>query len=111
VTTDAAPTTHTPTTQAPVGEAAAAPIFSVVVPMFNEADGILLLHSRLTVVMDGLGEAWEVVYVNDGSRDTTLLVVEDLRGRDRHVAMVNLSRNFGKEIATTAALITRAVPP
>ena len=109
MTTDAAPTKHTPTRQArtipePAGEAPGAPIFSVVVPMFNEAAGILLLHARLTVVMDGLGEPWEVVYVNDGSRDTTLLVVEDLCGNDRHVAMVNLSRNFGKEIATTAGL-------
>ena len=79
-------------------------MFSVVVPMFNEAAGILLLHARLTSVMTGLGEAWEVVYVNDGSRDMTLPTVEALRDRDPHVAVVNLSRNFGKEIATTAGL-------
>jgi glycosyltransferase involved in cell wall biosynthesis len=88
-----------PATDAPTG-----PVFSVVVPMFNEADGILLLHGRLTAVMDGLGEPWEVVYVNDGSRDATLPTVEALRERDPHVAVVNLSRNFGKEIATTAGL-------
>ena len=72
--------------------------------MFNEAAGILLLHARLTAVMDGLAEPWEVVYVNDGSRDDTLPTVEALRDHDPHVALVNLSRNFGKEIATTAGL-------
>jgi glycosyltransferase involved in cell wall biosynthesis len=81
-----------------------APVFSVVVPMFNEAPGILLMHARLAAVMDAMGEPWEVVYVNDGSRDTTLPVVEALRDRDTRVALVNLSRNFGKEIATTAGL-------
>ncbi len=80
------------------------PVFSIVVPMFNEAAGILLLHDRLARVMDGLGEPWEVVCVNDGSRDATLSVVESLRDRDPRVAVVNLSRNFGKEIATTAGL-------
>ena len=84
--------------------ASAAPTFSVVVPMFNEAAGILLMHARLAAVMDGIAEPWEVVYVNDGSRDTTLAVVEALRDRDARVALVNLSRNFGKEIATTAGL-------
>jgi glycosyltransferase involved in cell wall biosynthesis len=93
-TTDASPTTQMPT----------GPVFSVVVPMFDEAPGILLMHDRLTAVMDGLGEPWEVVYVNDGSRDATLRVVEALRDRDPRVAVVNLSRNFGKEIAATAGL-------
>lgn len=88
-----------PTTASP-----SVPVFSVVVPMFNEAAGILLLHERLARVMDGLGEAWEVIYVNDGSRDATLSVVEALRAREPRVAVVNLSRNFGKEIATTAGL-------
>ena len=88
----------------PITDASTGPVFSVVVPMFNEAVGILLLHARLTAVMDGLAEPWEVVYVNDGSRDTTLHVIEALRDRDPHVAVVNLSRNFGKEIATTAGL-------
>jgi hypothetical protein len=67
--------------------------------MFIEADAILLLHARLTQVMDGLGKPWEIIYVNDGSRDTTLTVVESLRTHDPRVAVANLSRNFGKEIA------------
>jgi glycosyltransferase involved in cell wall biosynthesis len=76
--------------------------------MFNEADAILLLHARLTQVMDGLGKPWEIIYVNDRSRDTTLTVVESLRTRDPRVAVVNLSRNFSKEIATTAGLDQQA---
>jgi glycosyltransferase involved in cell wall biosynthesis len=80
------------------------PVFSVVVPAFNEADGIAEFHRRLIGVMNGLGETWEVVYVNDGSRDLTLHILEGLRRHDRHIALVNLSRNFGKEIATTAGL-------
>jgi glycosyltransferase involved in cell wall biosynthesis len=88
----------------PSTDASTAPVFSVVVPMFNEADGILLLHARLSAVMDGLGNPWELVLVNDGSRDATLATVEALRARDPRVAVINLSRNFGKEIATTAGL-------
>lgn len=81
-----------------------APVFSVTVPMFNEAAVLPLLHERLVRVMDSLGESWEVVYVNDGSRDATLAAAEALRDRDPRVAVINLSRNFGKEIATTAGL-------
>ena len=80
------------------------PAFSVVVPCFNEAEGIGQFHARLRAVMDGLGAAWEVVYVNDGSVDATLARVEALRAVDGRVALVNLSRNFGKEIALTAGL-------
>jgi polyisoprenyl-phosphate glycosyltransferase len=80
-----------------------APEFSIVVPMFNEADGVRELHRRLSAVMDTLG-SWEVVYVNDGSRDATLLEVQALHAADGRIAIVNLSRNFGKEIATTAGL-------
>jgi glycosyltransferase involved in cell wall biosynthesis len=79
------------------------PDFSVVVPAFNEAEGLAAFHNRLAPVMQSLG-SWEVVYVNDGSGDDTLGRLHALRGADRHVAIVNLSRNFGKEIATTAGL-------
>jgi glycosyltransferase involved in cell wall biosynthesis len=88
----------------PARIAAARPRFSVVVPAFNEAEGIAEFHRRLAAVMQDLGEKWEVVYVNDGSRDATLLVLERLRCGDGRISLVNLSRNFGKEIATTAGL-------
>ena len=82
---------------------ARAPEFSVVVPAFNEAECIAEFHRRLAAVMRPLG-SWEAVYVNDGSTDTTLDVLRALRAAEPRVAIVNLSRNFGKEIATTAGL-------
>ena len=78
-------------------------VFSVVVPAFNEADGIAVFHHRLAGTMNLVG-AWEAIYVNDGSEDATLAVLHELQRADPHVAMLNLSRNFGKEIATTAGL-------
>jgi glycosyltransferase involved in cell wall biosynthesis len=80
------------------------PTLSVVVPVFNEAEGINELHRRLKRAMDGIGADWEVIYVNDGSWDTSLQKLEALRKSGPEVAVVNLSRNFGKEIATTAGL-------
>ena len=79
------------------------PTFSIVVPAYNEEESLDALHARLAATMDPLG-TWEVVYVNDGSRDGTLRCLRNLRDTDRRVAIVNLSRNFGKEIATTAGL-------
>ncbi len=81
-----------------------APTLSVVVPAYDEAEVLPLLHARLAAVMAALGERWELVLVNDGSRDATLAVMAALRGADPHVAVLNLSRNFGKEIAMTAGL-------
>lgn len=83
--------------------AAAPPTFSVVIPAFNEAAGLAEFHRRLAVAMQPLG-VWEAIYVNDGSEDSTLIVLDALRQADPHVALINLSRNFGKEIATTAGL-------
>lgn len=54
--------------------------------------------------MEGIGAPWEVVYVNDGSRDQTLAGMYALAEQDGRVSVVNLSRNFGKEIALTAGL-------
>ncbi|MGI4958317.1 MAG: glycosyltransferase family 2 protein [Janthinobacterium lividum] len=80
------------------------PILSVVVPCFNESAGLLEFHARLSSVMSAIGESWNVLYVNDGSRDLTLPVIEALVLRDPHAGLLNLSRNFGKEIALTAGL-------
>jgi len=79
------------------------PIFSVVVPAFNEAEAIARFHQRLVAAMEALG-SWEAIYVDDGSNDTTREMIEFLRHDDRRIGLVSLSRNFGKEIATTAGL-------
>ncbi len=84
--------------------AACPPTLSLVVPAYNEAGNLLALYDRLVPVLAALGESWELILVNDGSTDATLDVMQRLRARDGRVAIVNLSRNFGKEIATTSGL-------
>jgi glycosyltransferase involved in cell wall biosynthesis len=76
----------------------------VIVPAYNEAAGLPEFHRRLSASMQGIGESWEVVYVNDGSRDDTLAVMQALHAADPRAAVLGLSRNFGKEVATTAGL-------
>jgi glycosyltransferase involved in cell wall biosynthesis len=73
-----------------------------VVPAYNEEEGLLELHRRLTAVLESLDADWEVLYVNDGSSDGTLSVLNGFS--DPRVAIIDLSRNFGKEIAMTAGL-------
>jgi glycosyltransferase involved in cell wall biosynthesis len=80
------------------------PLLSVVVPAFDEEEVLPEFHRRLVTAMNVIGLPWEVVYVNDGSGDATLPVMLALRSTDPRVAVVNLSRNFGKEIALTAGL-------
>lgn len=89
---------------APILPPVAVPVISIVVPAFNEAEVLPAFHARLARVMRHVEDTWEVVFVNDGSRDGTLRILHDLRRVDPHVAIVNLSRNFGKEIAVTAGL-------
>lgn len=82
----------------------ARPMLSVVVPCYNEEEVLPEFHRRITAAMEGIGAPYEVVYVNDGSRDGTMALMLALQAADRRVAVVNLSRNFGKEIALTAGL-------
>jgi len=79
-------------------------LVSVVVPVFDEEQVLPQFHARLAATMQGTGLGWEAIYVNDGSGDGTLAVLQRLRDTHSHVAIVNLSRNFGKEIALTAGL-------
>ena len=76
---------------------------SIVIPAFNEAEGLEDFHRRLAAAMAPLGP-WEAIYVDDGSDDPTRMLIERLRRDDPRIALVSLSRNFGKEIATTAGL-------
>jgi polyisoprenyl-phosphate glycosyltransferase len=77
---------------------------SIVVPAYNEAEGIAEFNMRLAQVRAKLSETSEVVYVNDGSSDGTYAILRRLREDDTAISIVNLSRNFGKEIALTAGL-------
>ena len=80
------------------------PAISVVVPAYNEQEVLPAFQARIIPVMEAIGLPFEVVYVNDGSRDQTLQIMLALQAADPRVAVVNLSRNFGKEIALTAGL-------
>ena len=81
-------------------------MISVAIPVYNEEELVHLLHSRVSAVMNNLGEAWEVVYVNDGSRDKTLPMLLEIQQRDPHVVVVDLSRNFGHMGALSAGMQT-----
>ena len=80
------------------------PVLSVVIPVYNEAEVLPEFHRRLAAVLDKLCWPSETIYVNDGSTDLSTIVIQDLHGADGRVAFVNLSRNFGKEVAVTAGL-------
>ncbi|MCA1926055.1 MAG: glycosyltransferase family 2 protein [Thiobacillus sp.] len=85
-----------------VPETTSRPVVSVVAPAYNEEAVLPAFHKRLVAVFDGLDCDLEIVYVNDGSRDGTIAVLHALRAQDPRVTLVDLSRNFGKEIAMTA---------
>lgn len=80
------------------------PAYSIVVPAYNEQDVLPEFHDRLLAVVEAIGSTVQIVYVNDGSTDGTDNVLLNLRAKDSRVEIVDLSRNFGKEIAMTAGL-------
>ncbi len=77
---------------------------SVVVPVYDEEAVLPEFHRRLAAVLDALAADAEIVYVNDGSRDDSRAQLIALREADPRVAVIDLSRNFGKEIAMSAGL-------
>ncbi len=80
-------------------------LLSVVVPVYNEAEGMLLFHDILSPAAKKASKnSYEIIYVNDGSKDDTLSIITSLAEKDSAVKVVNLSRNFGKEIATSAGI-------
>ncbi len=79
-----------------------APQLSIVIPMFNEEGNLPALFDRLLKVCHGLDVTWEVVCVNDGSRDRTPAIVREVQARDPHVVLVDFVRNFGQHAAVTA---------
>ncbi|MFD2117958.1 glycosyltransferase family 2 protein [Paenibacillus yanchengensis] len=78
--------------------------YSVIVPMYNEEEVITHTYSRLTEVMQQTEETYELIFVNDGSHDRTLEVINQLKQQDAHVRVIDFSRNFGHQIAITAGM-------
>ena len=79
-------------------------LLSVVVPAYNEEQGLSAFHKRLCAILNSMAIVTEVIYVNDGSTDRTLEEMRLLKESDPRIAIVDMSRNFGKEIAMTAGL-------
>ncbi len=80
------------------------PELSVVVPLYNEQETVIVLHQRIREALDSLAVDWEIVFVNDGSRDATAARIETLQASDEHLVALHLSRNFGHQAAVTAGL-------
>lgn len=77
---------------------------SLVIPVFNEEDNLPHLYKRIITALEARKEYFEMVFINDGSKDNSLNILKGLREKDGRVKIVNLSRNFGHEIATSAGL-------
>lgn len=80
------------------------PLLSVVIPLFNEELNVVQLHRRLVDTLDPFGEPYEILFVNDGSRDDTPRRLERIQDESPHVSVIHLSRNFGHQAAVSAGL-------
>jgi len=80
------------------------PVLSVVVPLYNEAANLEQLHASLAPVLREVGLPYELIFVDDGSTDSSAAVLAKLHKADKSVHTLHLSRNFGKEVAITAGL-------
>ena len=76
--------------------------YSVVVPFHNEEENVPLLYDRLKAVMEGLREPFEMIFVDDGSRDSTFRLLREIQSADSRVTVVKLRRNFGQTSALAA---------
>lgn len=78
---------------------------TILVPAYNEEEVLEQLYSRLTGVFQGISNYnFEILFVNDGSKDRTLDIIKEFRANDNRISYVDLSRNFGKETAMIAGL-------
>lgn len=80
------------------------PRYSIVVPIFNEEETIPELYRRMAAVLDKLDGTTELILVNDGSRDRSLVLLRELPARDPRVKVLSFSRNFGHQMAITAGI-------
>ena len=79
-------------------------MISIIAPVYNEEHVLAELHRRIAEVMDETGEPWELILVNDGSRDRSAEIIAKLHEKDGRVKGLSFSRNFGFQEAVTAGL-------
>ena len=78
---------------------------SIIIPAYNEEESLPMLYERLEKLMNSMQNyEFEILFVNDGSKDKTIEIIKELRQKDNRVCYVDFSRNFGKEIAMIAGL-------
>ncbi len=94
------------TAQKPVRPASTeeAVAYSIVAPVFNEEETLPHFYERVMAVMENLQEPFELLFVNDGSRDGSFRIMQELHAQDPRVHAINFSRNFGHQIAISAGL-------
>ncbi len=80
------------------------PVYTIIAPIYNEIENIQLLYQRVSEVMNQTGEEWELVLVDDGSRDGSTDAIRELANQDEKVRPVIFARNFGHQIAVTAGM-------
>ncbi|MGE5614064.1 MAG: glycosyltransferase family 2 protein [Bacillota bacterium] len=78
--------------------------YSVVIPLFNEELVVNETYKRVRAVMDSTGEPYEIIFVNDGSRDGTLGKIREIAKSDKNICLISFSRNFGHQSAITAGM-------
>lgn len=80
------------------------PMVSFIIPAYNEAENIPLIHDELRREFDMLDYQYEILYIDDGSRDNTLFILQDLADQFEEIKYISFTRNFGKEAALLAGL-------
>ena len=79
-------------------------MISIVIPLYNEQETIPELHRRLTDAMKNVNDSYEIIWINDNSKDDSLRVMKSFAEKDTHVKVIDFARNFGHQIAVTAGL-------
>jgi glycosyltransferase involved in cell wall biosynthesis len=80
------------------------PDLSLVIPVYNEQENLQLLYGRLCEALEPISITFEIIFINDGSRDESMSILKELGSTDRRVCIIDLSRNFGHQVAISAGL-------
>jgi undecaprenyl-phosphate 4-deoxy-4-formamido-L-arabinose transferase len=94
--------TPSPTASSQDNRSNAVPYLSVVIPVFNEEANLAALHQKLTDVLKGMHQSYELILVDDGSADRSLVILKELQQRDPHLTVVEFNRNYGQHAAVFA---------
>ena len=79
-------------------------MLSLIIPIYNEEKNIFLLYNRICTVLEQVDEPFELLFINDGSQDKSLILIKSLAEQDERIKYINFSRNFGHQVAVSAGL-------